>query len=172
MKSLSLRTMILSTPLAIAAAAPVAAQVVQSASGFATVSVAGLGNTTSVAGDSRIPILQRDVSIDTASNTLHVRATGHRGAVRLLLIDVRDPRAGRQYDMSADSGASLHVRMETGPELVAQPGHGNVTISTIDEHRVTGMYEGTFTNGSVPMVVRGHFEASFPRTHAAASSSP
>ncbi|MEI8259018.1 MAG: hypothetical protein WCJ30_25395 [Deltaproteobacteria bacterium] len=77
----------LAVPLMVVAA-PVAAQVF-GAAGYATITIAGLGNTTTVAAEARIPILTRDVEYNAGSGSLHVRATGHRGAVRQLDISVR-----------------------------------------------------------------------------------
>jgi hypothetical protein len=148
--------------LVVAAAAPVAAQVFQ-ASGFATISIAGLGNTTTVAGESRIPVLPRDLSYDAAQSLLHVRATGHRGVVRQLDIDVHGARAGQRFELGGNSGATLHVRMDQGGDLTASRGHGFIEVQTLDARQVAGTYEGTFQNGSVPVVIRGRFEASFPR---------
>jgi hypothetical protein len=170
----SKRLALLFVPFAVAIAAPVAAQIFQ-ASGFATVNVAGLGNTTTVAGESRIPILPRDLTFDAPTSHLHVRATGHRGAVRELTIDVPSAHAGQRYDVAGNNAASLHIRMDTGTDLAAQSGHGNITITTLDAQHVAGTYEGTFNNGSVPVVVRGRFEANFPRQRgasAAPSASP
>jgi hypothetical protein len=150
-------------PAVLLAAAPVAAQAVQAA-GFATISIAGLGNTTTIAGDSRLPILVRDVSHDAASNQLRLRATGRRGAVRQLDIEVNAPRAGQRYEFGSSGGASLRVRMEQGEELTADAGRGFVTITSFDPQRVTGTYEGTFSRGQVPVVIRGRFEASLPRS--------
>src|SRR6478735_7014174 len=104
----TLRFLAVLAPIGVGIAAPVAAQVFQ-ASGFATISMAGLGNTTTVAGDSRIPILPRDVSFEATGGLLHVRATGHRGVVRQLDIDVRAARAGARYDFGAATGTTLRV---------------------------------------------------------------
>jgi hypothetical protein len=157
----SLRLAALCIPAALCAAAPVTAQVF-GAAGFATITMAGLGNTTSVAGDSRIPILSRDVTYDAAAGAnaeLRVRAVGHRGVVRQLVIAVRGPTTGRRYELGGASGAELRVRLDQGDELQAQTGRGSITITTFDARHVTGTYEGTFQHGSVPMVLRGHFEA-------------
>jgi hypothetical protein len=148
--------------VAIATAAPVAAQQVFGASGYITVSMAGLGNTTTVAGDSRIPILARDVEYNPGSGTLHVRATGRRGAVRQVDIDVRQPRTGARFEFGAQSTATLRVHLEDGAELAAESGRGFIGITTLDEHHVVGTYEGTFAHGAVPVVIRGRFEAAFP----------
>ena len=168
----SLRTAALLAPVALALAAPGAAQVF-GAAGFATISMAGLGNTTSVAGESRIPILARDVSYDSSAGTdaeLHVRAIGHRGVVRQLDIEVRGPVTGRRYELGTTAGAALRVRLDQGAELAAQPGHGSITITAVDAQHVTGTYEGTFQHGSVPMVLRGHFEANLASARPAAGS--
>lgn len=157
----------LSIPVAVGVAAPVAAQIFQ-ASGYATVTMAGLGNQTTVASESRIPILPRDVSYDRAAGAnarLRVRATGHRGVVRQLDIEVAAPRVGARYEFGPNSGASLRIRTERGPEVAAESGRGNITITALDERRVAGTYEGTF-RGATPMVVRGRFEATFPRQRA------
>ena len=146
-------------PATLLAAAPLAAQVFQ-ASGYATISMAGLGNTTSVAGDSRIPILTKDVSYDPGSGQLHLRATGHRGVVRQLDIELRSTRAGARYDFGPSSGASLRVRLDQGNVLNAESGRGYITVSSLDAQRITGTYEGTFSHGAVPIVLRGRFESS------------
>jgi hypothetical protein len=156
-------------PAALSAAAPAAAQVVAAATGFATISIAGLGNTTTVAGDLRIPILARDVSYDATTTQLHLRATGRRGVVRQLDVDVRGARPGQRYDFGPNTGASLRVRMEQGEELAAESGRGFIQIATMDAQRVTGTYEGTFSHGQVPIVIRGRFEANFPRPRAGAA---
>lgn len=159
----------LATPFAFAAL-PVAAQVFQ-ASGFVTVSMAGLGNTTTVAGDSRIPILPRDVEYNAGSGNLHIRATGHRGAVRQLDITVHSPRTGARFEFGATS-ASLSVHLEDGAELTAESGHGFLQVTTMDDRHVVGTYEGTFSHGAVPVVIRGRFEASLipPRASSPAPS--
>ena len=158
--------------LAIVSAAPVAAQQVFGASGYITVSMAGLGNTTTVAGDSRLPVLARDVEHNAGAGTLHIRATGRRGAVRQVDIDVRQPRTGARFEFGAQSTATLRVHLEDGAELAAESGRGFIAITTMDEQHVVGTYEGTFAHGAVPVVIRGRFEASFqpPRMNAGAAS--
>lgn len=157
----------LTLPAAIALAAPAAAQIIHiQAAGFATISMAGLGNTTTVASESRLPILSRDVSYERAQAgepTLHLRAVGRRGPVRQLDIDVRAPRAGQRYELGPNAAATLRVRLDQGAEIVAETGRGHVTITSIDAQRVVGTYEGTFRGQATPVVLRGRFEASFPR---------
>ena len=159
------RVLAVLVPIGVGIASPVVAQVFQ-ASGFATISMAGLGNTTTVAGDSRIPILPRDVTFTAVGGQLHVRATGHRGVVRQLDIDVQSARAGARYDFGPGTGTTLRVRMDQGAEMSAETGRGFVSIGALDATHVTGTYEGTFQHGSVPVVIRGRFEASFPRPDA------
>jgi hypothetical protein len=158
--------------VAIASAAPVAAQQVFGASGFITVSMAGLGNTTTVAGDSRIPVLARDVQYNAGTGALLLRATGRRGAVRQLDIDVRQPHTGARFEFGPQATATLRVHLEDGAELAAESGRGFIAITTMDERHVVGTYEGTFAHGAVPIVIRGRFEANFqqPRANGAAGA--
>ena len=158
----------LATTVAISAV-PVAAQVF-GASGFVTVSMAGLGNTTTVAGDSRIPILARDVEYNAGSGNLHLRATGHRGAVRQLDVTVPRPTTGARFEFGPASTAMLRVHLEDGAELAAESGHGFIGITTMDAQHVVGTYEGTFQHGAVPVVIRGRFEASFSRPHGSSAA--
>lgn len=147
------------------AAVPVAAQwVVSSAAGYATVNIAGLGNATTVAGEARIPILPRDVHFDAVSHRLRLRATGRRGPVRQLDIEVQGARSGGRYELGGSPGAWLRVRTDQGEELTAESGRGWIHITLMDNRRVSGTYEGTFQRGQVPVVIRGRFEANFPGT--------
>jgi len=149
------------------AAVPVGAQVFQ-ASGTMTVRIAGLGNTTTVAGDSRIPILTPGVVWDAAQHNLRLTATGHRGAVRSLEIHVGGAQPDTRYEFRSGVDVQLRVHLEDGAQLVAEAGRGFVQITTLDARRVEGAYEGTFAHGNIPVVIRGTFQASLvpPRTRA------
>src|SRR6185369_2898133 len=94
----SVRTTLLAGAASLAVVGSAWAQVFQ-ATGFATVSMAGLGNTLTVSGESRLPILPRDASFSSTQALLHVRATGHRGVVRQLEIDIRGARSGERYGL-------------------------------------------------------------------------
>jgi len=119
----SLRVALLCAPL-VAAPASVRGQTAVPAPGFATVNLAGLGNATTIAGESRIPILSRNLSWDPSSTRLHIRATGTRGAVRQLDIEVRGPRTGARFDLGRDSATVLRVRLDEGGEINAESGAG------------------------------------------------
>jgi hypothetical protein len=165
---MKVRTIALLSSVA-AAATPVFAQTF-GAAGFVTVSMAGLGNTTTVAGDARIPVLTRDIEYNAGAGNLHLRATGHRGAVRQLDIRVHAPHTGARFELGSGNDSALHVNLEDGAELVAESGHGFIEITTLDDHHVTGSYEGTFNHGAVPIVLRGRFDANLPRASGAPSS--
>ncbi len=159
-----------SVPLVLVAM-PVAAQVF-GAAGYATLTIAGLGNTTTVAAEARIPILTRDVEYNAGSGSLHIRATGHRGAVRQLDIGVRSPRTGARFEFGGSNDASLRVHLEDGAELAAESGHGFIGITTMDARHVSGTYEGTFNHGAVPIVLRGRFEANLIPPAAPGAATP
>jgi hypothetical protein len=169
MKPALRRTAAIAACMFVTASVPAIAQIFQ-ASGYATISIAGLGATTTVAGDSRIPVLPRDVTFDPAQSHLHIRATGHRGVVRELDINVHGAHAGQRYELGANTGATLHVRMDQGAELTAESGHGFVSIEAIDASHVVGGYEGTFRNATGPVVIRGRFEANFGHTTGAGAA--
>jgi hypothetical protein len=161
--------------VAAVAVGPVGAQTVRvvQASGFATVSVAGLGHTSTVTSESRLPILTRDIALDrAATGHLHLRASGQMSAIREIEIDVPAPRVGVRYPLGASDGATVRLRMQQGGQLTAETGRGHVMITALDNRRVEGTYEGSFNRGQMPFVVRGRFEAMLPRAGAVASPSP
>ncbi|MFO0556845.1 MAG: hypothetical protein U0269_02385 [Polyangiales bacterium] len=142
-------------------AAIASAQVVVGGTGFITVSVASVGAVGGgMAGDARLPVTASGARLDPTNNHAHITATGRRGVVRRIEIDVPNARAGQRIELTAASGASIRITLDANQTLGADS-RGWVQFDSLAAGRGAGRYEGTFQNGQTPMVVRGQFQVTF-----------
>lgn len=140
----------------LAAALGVCAVAGAQAPGFVELALAGVGQaqgSTGVAGESRLPVRPRDVSVQ--GGMLRLRAWGARGSVRAVAIGTAGG-AGERLDVG--EGCSLALTFASGQTVDVAPGQGWVSLETRDT-RATGTFEATVTQGRVPVTFRGRFEA-------------
>jgi hypothetical protein len=141
-------------------AAVVSAQVV-GGMGFITVSVASVGSVGGgMAADARLPVTASGARLDPTNNHVHITATGRRGVVRRIEIDVPNARAGQRIELTAATGASIRITLDANQTLGADS-RGWVQFESLASGRGVGRYEGTFQNGQTAMVVRGQFQVTF-----------
>jgi hypothetical protein len=146
---------------AVLAAAVASAQVVVGGTGFITVSVASVGAVGGgMAGDARLPVTASGARFDPTTNRAQITASGRRGVVRRIEIDVPNARAGQRIDLGPSSGASIRITLDGNQTLGADP-RGFVQFESLAPGRGVGRYEGTFQHGQTPMVVRGQFQVNF-----------
>lgn len=146
---------------ALLGAAVASAQVVVGGTGFITVSVASVGAVGGgMAGDARLPVTASGARLDPTNNHAHIMATGRRGVVRRIDIDVPNARVGQRIELTAATGASIRIMLD-GNQTLGADSRGWVQFETLASGRGTGRYEGTFQNGQTPMVVRGQFQVTF-----------
>jgi hypothetical protein len=126
------------------------------APGFVELALAGVGQAqgnTGVAGESRLPVRARDVSVQ--AGTLRLRAWGARGSVRAVTIATAGG-VGERLDVG--EGCSLALTFASGQTVEVAPGQGWVSLDARDT-RAAGAFEATVTQGRVPVTFRGRFEA-------------
>ncbi len=127
------------------------------APGFVELSLAGVGQArgnTGVAGESRLPVRPRDVSVQ--NGMLRLRGWGARGSVRAVAIGTMGG-AGERLDVG--EGCTLSLTFASGQTVEVGPGQGWVALESRDATRVVGSFEATVTQGRVPVTFRGRFEA-------------
>jgi hypothetical protein len=146
---------------AMLAATVVSAQVIVGGTGFVTVSVASVGAAGGgMAGDARLPVTPSGARLDPTNNHVYITASGRRGVVRRIEIDVPNARVGQRIELTAASGASIRITLD-GNQTLGADSRGWVQFDSLAAGRGAGRYEGTFQNGQTPMVVRGQFQVTF-----------
>jgi hypothetical protein len=146
---------------ALLGAAVASAQVIVGGTGFITVSVASVGAVGGgMSGDARLPVTASGARLDPTNNHAYITATGRRGVVRRIDIDVPNARAGQRIELTAATGASIRITLD-GNQTLGADSRGWVQFETLASGRGVGRYEGTFQNGQTPMVVRGQFQVTF-----------
>jgi len=125
--------------------------------GFVELALAGVGQArgnAGVAGESRLPIRPRDVTVQ--NGMLRMRGWGARGSVRAVAIGTAGS-AGERLDVG--SGSSLALTFASGQTVEVGAGQGWVALEARDATRVVGTFEATVLQGRVPVTFRGRFEA-------------
>lgn len=140
----------------LAAALGVCASAEGQAPGFVELALAGVGQAqgnSGVAGESRLPVRPRDVTVQ--GGMLRLRAWGARGSVRAVAIGTAGA-AGERLDVG--EGCTLSLTFASGQTVDVAPGQGWVALESRDA-RAVGTFEATVTQGRVPVTFRGRFEA-------------
>jgi hypothetical protein len=137
------------------------AQVVVGGTGFITVSVATVGAVGGgMSGDARLPVTASGARMDPTSNRVQISASGRRGVIRRIEIEVPNARAGQRIELTPASGASIRITLD-GNQTLGADTRGFVQFDSLAGGRGAGRYEGTFQHGAAPIVVRGQFSVTF-----------